>query len=335
LLDLLSVYTPSGEEFKARRVFEDLSSWLGIKLKVTPTGSFYLGEGSQLLLASHIDTVPGEIEVREENGTIYGRGAVDAKGPLAAMIVAAWMAKLEGRKITVSALADEELSSRGARELASSGRRFKFAVIGEPTSTSNIAVEYRGSLHLDVTCRGESSHSSSAQSNLIVELCKRVLEVYRGPAGYDEVSIVPTIFRAGDALNVTPAEAYLHLDVRYSHKVSFEGFFPKLKEAFSQCDVRVVDHTPPVKADVNGELVKALMRAMVRQGIRPKLVRKRGTSDMNILSSITDEVVAYGPGDSTLEHTYKEKISLEELYIGAMVYKRLIDEICGNLDCSH
>jgi LysW-gamma-L-lysine carboxypeptidase len=74
-------------------------------------------------------------------------------------------------------------------------------------------------------------------------------------------------------------------------------------------------------------MVRALQRSLLRQGIKPRLVRKAGTSDMNILAQVSDEIVAYGPGESRLEHTNFEKITMEEIYISVMTYVKTIEEL--------
>mgnify|MGYP001772506305 CR=1 FL=1 len=327
LTEILSIYTPSGEESKALNFFEKVSKEFNLKLRVTSTNSFFLGEGN-VLLASHIDTVPGFIQPRVENDIIYGRGAVDAKGPLIAMLFATYFLNEKGYKVQFAALADEEGKSKGARELVNSGEKYEYIIIGEPTNTFDIVVEYRGVLHLDVICKGISEHSSSSKSNLIVDMARKIAEIYKPPSTYDNFSIVPTIFKSGNYINVTPSEAYLHLDIRYSARNSKEEILNLVKEAFSSCDISIVEDIEPVKVNVNSEIVKSLMRGLIKQGFKPRLTRKAGTSDMNILKAITPQIATYGPGDSTLEHTDKEKISIDEIFIAINTYINAIEELC-------
>jgi acetylornithine deacetylase (EC 3.5.1.16)/N2-acetyl-L-lysine deacetylase (EC 3.5.1.-) len=97
LLKLSSVYTPSGEELNAKDVMLQISKELDLPLHIDETGSYYLGsQESKVLLASHIDTVPGFVQPKDEGSAISGRGVVDAKGPLSAMIVASHLLKGDG-----------------------------------------------------------------------------------------------------------------------------------------------------------------------------------------------------------------------------------------------
>ncbi len=329
LLEILSIYTPSGEEGKARSFFEKVSRDLNLPLKVTTTNSYLLGDGNKVLLASHVDTVPGYIEPRAEGETVYGRGAVDDKGPLVAMLLATWLANEQGRKVTFVALSDEENRSAGARELVKSGMKFEHVIVGEPSNTKNVVVEYRGVAHLDVVCKGEAQHSSSSTKNLILEVADKIKAISALPSIYDKPSIVPTIIRAGDRVNVTPSELYLHFDVRYPYGYSLDSIVEKIRGEFTDCEVKITEHVEPVRVSPNAPVVKAVMRGLIKQGLKPSLVRKGGTSDMNVLKAITESIVNYGPGDSRLEHTDFEKITLDEIYIGIQTYLNAIEELCS------
>jgi len=327
LLDLLSIYTPSKNETNATKFFEKISNEFNLKLEILPdSNSFILGEG-EILLASHVDTVPGYIEPKIENEVIYGRGAVDAKGPLISMIIAAWLLNEKGIKVMVSGLADEESTSIGAKELTLKNFNFKHIIVGEPSNGTDIVVEYRGSIQLDIMCESTPEHSSSAKSNLIVDISKKIIEVYKQPENYDKPSIVPTIIRAGESYNVTPAKLYLHFDVRYAINNKRDDLINEIKDKLQECGLKIVDETPPVKVSINNPVVKSLTRALLKQNIKPRLVRKAGTSDMNILQKITTSIATYGPGNSMLEHTNQEKITLDEIYIGVKTYMLAIEEL--------
>ncbi|BDC19374.1 N-acetyl-lysine deacetylase [Acidianus sp. HS-5] len=329
LLELASIYTPSGKESLAVGFFERASKELNLDLKITSTNSFLLGKGD-FLLASHVDTVPGFIEPKEEGGTIYGRGVVDAKGSLISMLLATWILNENGYKVQFAGLSDEENKSSGARELVSSGNKFKGIIIGEPTSTTKIVVEYRGVTHVDVICNYESQHSSSANFNPILEISKKILEISQLPTTYDKPSIVPTIIKAGEYVNVTPSAVYLHFDIRYPYGFKLDEILSKINAEFSTCEIKITEHVPPVKVSANDKVVKSLYRALLLQNVKPSLVRKAGTSDMNILSTITENIATYGPGDSKLEHTPYEKITLEEIFIGISTYTKAIESLCSN-----
>src|SRR3990172_3168294 len=91
LTGLLQRFSPSGQESSASKYLVAQMRALGFDAHIDEIGNAVgsLGDGSkELMLLGHIDTVPGYIEVRQEGDTLWGRGAVDAKGPLACMVAA-------------------------------------------------------------------------------------------------------------------------------------------------------------------------------------------------------------------------------------------------------
>jgi LysW-gamma-L-lysine carboxypeptidase len=89
---------------------------------------------------------------------------------------------------------------------------------------------------------------------------------------------------------------------------------------------KLIDYTQPIRTSVNSTIVRALTRAIIIEGVRPKFVYKLGTSDMNLLHDCSSNIVAYGPGKSELSHTDKEEISVEEVLQGARIYRSTIEE---------
>ena len=138
LYDLVSVYTPPGREHEALPVIEEWAAKLGLGAGLDRHGNIVVAppgwEDSLPLvaLASHVDTVPGMLEPSLEDGVVRGRGAVDAKGPLAAMIVGLALAASRGLECSAAAMAllGEEAESPGAWGLLASGEVPPFVVIG-------------------------------------------------------------------------------------------------------------------------------------------------------------------------------------------------------------
>ncbi|MEM2314930.1 MAG: M20/M25/M40 family metallo-hydrolase, partial [Candidatus Nezhaarchaeales archaeon] len=92
LLDLLKVYSPTGQEAELAKLLYLKMKELGFEAHIDSVGNVIgelKGHGPKVLLCGHMDTVPGFIPVRIEDEEIWGRGAVDAKGPLATLIMAA------------------------------------------------------------------------------------------------------------------------------------------------------------------------------------------------------------------------------------------------------
>ena len=145
---LLRSYSPTGEESSAVSFLVDAMRRLGFEARVDRTGNAVgvLGGGPrELVLLGHIDTVPGQIPVRREGDRLYGRGAVDAKGPLACFTAAAARlgARPGWRVVVIGALA-EEGDSHGARGILEEYHP-EAAVIGEPSGWDHVTLGYKGS----------------------------------------------------------------------------------------------------------------------------------------------------------------------------------------------
>ena len=122
--------------------------------------------GRTLLLNAHMDTVGVEtmedpFDGRVENGRLYGRGAYDMKGSLAAILVVAAEARRRELRgdVVVAAVADEEVASIGTEALLAGGRRFDAAVVAEPTEL-DVAVAHKGFAGFEIETRGRAAHGS-------------------------------------------------------------------------------------------------------------------------------------------------------------------------------
>lgn len=121
----------------------------------------------EILLLGHIDTFPGDLPVRREGDQLYGRGSVDAKGPLCAFgaALAGVDVPSDWRVTVVGAIEEEAATSRGARHVLRerSDTPPRYCVIGEPSQWDRVTVGYRGRLLLDVTLRVPHSHSAGPE----------------------------------------------------------------------------------------------------------------------------------------------------------------------------
>src|SRR6266571_6220777 len=120
-----------------------------------------IGDGPvHVVLLGHIDTVPGEIPVRIEGDELVGRGAVDAKGPLAAFVAAATDPPGGVRVTVVGAVEEESPTSKGTRYRATQAAP-DWCVIGEPSGWNAVTVAYKGRLTLDVALSREARHGAA------------------------------------------------------------------------------------------------------------------------------------------------------------------------------
>src|SRR5215217_3222758 len=121
-----------------------------------------IGSGDRtIVLLGHIDTVPGDIPVRIEDGVLHGRGAVDAKGPLATFVAAAAAAaaRAQATLVVVGAVGEESIGSPGANAVA----RWPapdYCIIGEPSGWDAVCLGYRGTLSFTYHLREAGRHSA-------------------------------------------------------------------------------------------------------------------------------------------------------------------------------
>ncbi|MEM0505083.1 MAG: N-acetyl-lysine deacetylase [Sulfolobales archaeon] len=338
MLELLKAYSPTGMESNAVRKYADIVGSVGVgEVIIDEVGNAILnyGSGSKwLLLAGHIDTVPGELPVSFDGKIFRGRGAVDAKGPLVAMTVGALEAfkylKNEEVRVSVAALVGEEGRSPGARALIKKGVKPSAIVIGEPSGCDGVVIGYRGSIKLRVKCYGSGGHSSNPEGGVsaIEEFMKSWLKMKELSKIDRHLSIGINYIYGGEPFSVIPRECEGIVDVRIPIGLNIEEVKAEINNYLSNhCTYEVIDETPPIKVSINLPIVRALIRAIIKNGLKPSPAIKLGTSDMNLLAVLTNNIVSYGPGRPELSHSNNEEISIEELEIGAKIYRDTILEL--------
>jgi [amino group carrier protein]-lysine/ornithine hydrolase len=341
----LKEYTPSRAEASLANLIKDKSiDELGFeKTNIDNVGNVIATKGSGrpvIMLCGHMDTVPGRIPVRMENGYLYGRGASDAKSSLIAMLLAASEFPKQRGTIIFAGVVDEEGNATGIKELVRSKSTIDYAIFGEPSGISSITIAYKGRFAFRLTCDvGTSAHASApwlAKNSIeeVYDFWQAIqLEIGRLDSGSDKSSKVTcslTEISGGSSHNVTPQKCKITVDIRIPTTSTIrkiqELVASIVKEVSIQKNVRatyrIEDMTEPFEADHTSPLVRALSLSIIdvcRK--RPILLRKTGTGDMNILgNAFRIPVVTYGPGDPHSSHTIDERISIAEYISSIEVY---------------
>jgi len=166
LTGLVKIYSPSTQECAASEYLVAQMSARGFRAFVDDVGNAVgtLGDGARdIVLLGHIDTFHGYVESRVENGKLYGRGAVDAKGCLATFVSACErVGKREGvRFVIIGAVEEESATSKGAR-FALTQYHPEFCVIGEPSGWDRITLGYKGRVLVDYELVKPMTHTASA-----------------------------------------------------------------------------------------------------------------------------------------------------------------------------
>ena len=318
LRTLLREYSPSGHEAGAVRAFLQIARSLGFAAHVDRAGNGVarIGVGRpKLMFLGHIDTVEGELPIRVEGGRIAGRGACDAKGALAAALVAGSRHAGPGELLVVAAVG-EERDSRGARHLIPRHRP-DFLVIGEPSGWSGVTIGYKGNLSLVLRFEGERSHLSSPEGTTVetglafLDHLRAFVERRRDESGFRSLAMkvhsIHTV-REGSAERVE-----VGVNLRLPPGVLSDDVIAFLAENGLAGRSEIVDRSEAVEVDPRNVVVRALCAGIRREGAVPTLLRKLGTSDMNLAVPAWDcPAAAYGPGDSHLDHTDAESLDIEE-----------------------
>ena len=345
----LEQYTPSRSEASLANMIKDKCvNELGFELvNIDNVGNVIATKGNgepRILLCGHMDTVPGQIPVRIEDGFVYGRGASDAKGPLIAMLLAASEFPKQRGTIIFAGVVDEEGNATGVKQLVKSGLSADYAIFGEPSGIDNITIAYKGRLEIRLTCDVRTSAHASAPwlaKNSIEEIydfwnavkCE-IDRVQIKNNRTDSISCSLTEISGGSSHNVTPQKCKITIDIRIPTFTRCEEVLSILdKVIFNvastkgvRATYRIEDKTEPFEADYASPLVRALSLSIldVRRK-HPILLRKTGTGDMNILGNAFNiPVITFGPGDPHSSHTSNERLSIKEYVSSIDVFNRAL-----------
>jgi len=340
LIDLVGIPSPTGSEQEAAGWLVDRMQELGFtEASIDESGNAVgrMGDGpNQAILLGHIDTVPGVIPVRLEGDLLYGRGTVDAKGPLAAFVDAvAGVGRREGWSFVVVGAVDEEGDSRGARHLLTQEYRPRFAIVGEPSRWDRITLGYKGSAWTALTVRRPLAHSAAPEPTA----CEGALAAWSSIQAWAEAynrgrdrlfdRVVPSLQRWSSEDDGLEASARIHLGARLPPDIEPQRWMEILQTIAEDA---VVDWaglaTPAYLGEKNTPLTRAFLRAIRGAGGRPAFVVKTGTADLNLVAPAwACPAVAYGPGDSSLDHTPREHISLAEVARSVVVLEATLRDL--------
>jgi LysW-gamma-L-lysine carboxypeptidase len=350
LVDLLRVYSPTGQEDELAKVLCSKMRDLGFEVHIDAANNVVgvlRGKGPKILLCGHMDTVPGFIPVKVEGGEIWGRGAVDAKGPLAALVLAAKKyvnTSGGGLNIVVAGVVEEEGSNKGMYNLIETMEEPEIAIFGEPSGASCLALGYKGGVTFEVVVETEGGHSASPWlfKNSIEEALalwselKRAFNAYeREDSKFYSLTYCLTSMSGGEASALVPSRCSFKFNVRIPPTLKCREIVRVVKEV-----VEVFARGRGIKASVKWDdcveayvlsrtstVARAFSRAISEElGAKPSFTYKTGTSDMNVAASKWGraEMAAYGPGDSSLDHTPWERVSVEEYLKSINVLSRAL-----------
>jgi acetylornithine deacetylase/succinyl-diaminopimelate desuccinylase family protein len=365
LCDLVAIPSFGGNEGPILAHLAERFRRQGIESRVTELDGKPLnltaevGRGSRrILLNSHVDTVPpgdpalwrtDPLTPVEREGKIYGRGAEDAKGCLAAMIVAfeALAARREALpvRVVLMAVGGEERGGLGTKTEVANGFRADAAIVGESTRLVPM-LAHKGVLRLEVEVKGRAAHASDPEAGVnavvgmgpvITALDRLAAEVRTREERYTgRASLVISTIAGGVALNVIPAGCVISIDRRVlpteTEAQATQEIVRTVTAALpaglgASVEVRKVRFVAPSATAPDAAIVRAAERAAAELSGRPAPASGfTATCDMTYLvNGAATPSIILGPDSIDLAHQVDECVSIDEMAKAVALYLRTIE----------
>ena len=322
--ELLTIDSSTGAE---NSVVDFLSKWLvargwNVTLQEVTRGRANIWAsraGHGVTLSTHLDTVPPYFGPRLEDGRLIGRGACDAKGIAAAMLVAADnLARGGEQRVDLLLVVGEEKGSDGARAANRLKATSRFLVNGEPTE-SKLASGAKGSLRVTVRTRGRAAHSayahlgeSAIKPMLALLPTLDALELPTDPVLGETTVNIGTI-RGGTEANIVPAQAEAEMMFRLVGDV--EPVRKQIKQwAKGRADIEFGSYIPAQ----HFHTIPGFEVSPVAYTSDIPLLGKWGTPLM------------FGPGSIHVAHTPDEFIDVNELRAAVGAYEQIVRSLLSN-----
>ena len=276
----------------------------------------YAGKPPRVLLCTHIDTVPLTLPVREDETYLYGRGACDTKGIIAAMLGAGDRLRSGGiQDFGYLLVVGEETNGSGAKAANTLKWENEFVIVGEPTG-NNLARAQKGTFMAELTVQGKAAHSGYPEAGVsaIVGLWRVLTDCSSADWGSDPVLGKGTfnigIFRGGEAFNVVPASATATIMIR------------------------TIEPRPAVDVKMR-TIAEGRATMNVLGGTNPHIMHVVDGFETTVVSFGSDvpylgnlgKPLLIGPGSILDAHTVDEKMRKQELIEGVALYERLVRKL--------
>jgi acetylornithine deacetylase len=318
--ELIDIPSVTGEEFQIGTSLGDLLVRLGYHVEaqdVSPERSNIIAttQGKpRVVFSTHMDTVPPFIGSSEDDEFIYGRGACDAKGIIAAQIAAVERLRADGvDEIGLLFTVDEEVTSAGAKIANDhpTAESCEFLINGEPTD-NRLAIGTKGSVQATISTRGRAAHSAyPEQGESAIEKLLDVLTDIRqidwpGNDVFGETTCNIGIVSGGTRANVIPDAAQATIQIRLAESAL------AIKEQ--------LDYAIAGRATIDYKSVHDPIRLLTLDGAEQMVARF--TTDIPYLSN-WGRALLIGPGSILVAHTDKERVSKAELGNAVDLYANL------------
>jgi acetylornithine deacetylase len=313
------------------------------------------GGGRSLMFNGHLDVVGVDgmthapFDAIEREGRIYGRGACDMKGGVAAMCAAG--AQLRGElkgDVFVTAVVDEEWQSIGTSALLTGGIRADAAIVTEPTRLT-IMPAHKGFVWIEVRVQGRAAHGSRwdigvdaiRHAGLLLAELDRVdaedLPRHTHPL-LGRPSLHAGVIEGGIGLSTYPDRCLVRIERRTIPGESLESVRDEIEGACArvrnrrttfEAEVEVLFSQPPSDVPPNAPIVRALGDALRDRGLPASIAGMSAWTDAALLNAAQIPAICFGPGDMALAHAAEEYIEVQEIESATDVLVTLARSWCN------
>lgn len=336
-----------GEGPIARRLGDILGEWgLNVRLQDAAPGRPNVvavlegsGGGRSLMFNGHLDVVGVDgmshppFDAIRTSGRLYGRGASDMKGGVAAMCAAA--AQLNGSlkgDLIVAAVVDEEWKSAGTSALLASGLRADAAIVTEPTGL-RLMPAHRGFAWIELRVRGRAAHGS--RWDIGIDAIRHAGLLLAELDRYDDEDLParahpllgrPSVhagtIEGGLGLSTYPDSCVLRIERRTIPGESVEEVRAQLRQCVQrvqrrqprfECDVEILFAQPPSDVPAEAPIVRELSDLLVRHHLSATPAGMSAWTDAALLNAAGIPAICFGPGDMGLAHAAEEYIEVSEV----------------------
>lgn len=343
---LISVPTPTGQEDELVPYLSGTLCELGFDVaeqRISIGRRNIIGRrgDSQLLFCAHMDTVPAythpmPYKLRTFDGELVGRGVVDCKGLIAALLAAL---RFDGSPCNVAFVADEERGGIGSKEIELPSN-IKAAVVLEPTEFK-LVIAHAGAIEVEVTVPGEAVHGALPHMGInaiekaieLIERLKSLSALRRRHELFDNAPLFTLgIINGGCDVAIVPNRCTFQADIRILPGDDVESVLSQVRSIVSQLhsEMTVLDISQPVVLDLRDEVSSSLVAAFERAhkdvfGERLMCVGYHSWTDAVNLIEKGICAVVYGGGKLYRAHSDWEGILLDELIKTCKVYMRVME----------
>lgn len=357
--DLINIRSQSeiDGELEISRYIRDYLKDIGIKAEIKEFAkgrcniTASIGEGEGLMLNGHTDTVPignskdwkyGE-DAKLFNGRLYGRGASDMKGGLAAILAAipdidASKAK---RRLLFTFVADEEVWSRGSEWMLKNNKElFKnvnYGIIAEPTDM-NLQIAQKGHAELNLIVNGISAHGSRPElgKNAIIDMSKSLLALEKSLEKTKKEDVLLGrgtinigLISGGTATNVVPDQCSVRIDRRLIPGENSKTICSQIKKALDPVGVdyrlEVKNIRPPFRLSESSYIVR-----FMDDIVKAKHTGSPGYTEAELYKSSADiDCIVFGPGTKAIIHKANEYVSVSNLVKSRKYFSKIMQSWCA------